>query len=90
MTSSGILSLSDLSLKALLLTGETLSLLLRARLQCPPFSSGFGSSCLSNFLKWAEPEVLGLQSVEESLAHHFFRFLGRSTYDVPGSLRRLT
>jgi len=34
--------------------------------ECPSFSSGFGSSCLSNFLKWAEPEVFDLQRVEES------------------------
>ena len=51
---------------------------LRARLKCPSFSSGFGSSCLSNFLKWAEPEVFGLQSVEESgWAVNFIRELPR-------------
>jgi hypothetical protein len=61
-----------------ILTGKTLSLLLRARLKCPSFSSGFGSSCLSNFLKWAEPEVFGLQSVEESgWAVNFIRKLPR-------------
>jgi hypothetical protein len=43
-------------------------LLLRVRLKCPAFSSGFDSSCLSNFLKWAEPELFGLQTVEERLS----------------------